>query len=39
MVPCIRLVNADNPLGLDPNDAHGKDDIIAVNELHVEGVS
>jgi cytochrome c oxidase subunit II len=32
----IRLVNADNPLGLDPNDAHGKDDIIAVNELHVE---
>jgi cytochrome c oxidase subunit 2 len=32
----MRLVNADNPLGLDPADSHGTDDIIAVNELHIE---
>ena len=32
----IKLVNADNPLGLDPADSHGKDDIIALNELHLE---
>ena len=27
------LVNADNPLGLDPNDPDGKDDIVSVNTL------
>jgi len=32
----IKLVNADNPLGLDPSDPHGKDDIIGLNELHLE---
>lgn len=29
------LVNANNPLGLDPNDAAAKDDLISKNELHV----
>lgn len=29
------LVSASNPLGLDPNDPDGKDDIISKNELHV----
>ena len=32
----IKLVNADSPLGLDPSDPHGNDDVIALNELHVE---
>lgn len=29
----IKLVNADNPLGLDPADPNGADDIVSVNEL------
>ena len=29
------LISASNPLGLDPNDPNGKDDIITSNELHV----
>lgn len=29
------LVSASNPLGLDPSDAAGKDDVIAKNELHL----
>lgn len=30
-----RFVNSSNPLGLDPQDPAGKDDIVAKNELHV----
>lgn len=30
-----KLVNADNPLGIDPDDEAGKDDLVSVNELHV----
>jgi cytochrome c oxidase subunit 2 len=29
------LISADNPMGLDPDDAAGKDDIITVNQLHI----
>ena len=29
------LVNNSNPIGLDPNDPAGKDDIVTVGELHV----
>ena len=29
------LVNAQNPIGLDPNDPVGKDDVVAINELHI----
>jgi len=29
----IKLVNAGNPLGLDPNDALGQDDIVSINAL------
>jgi cytochrome c oxidase subunit 2 len=29
------LISADNPLGLDPEDAAGKDDVVAVNNLHI----
>jgi cytochrome c oxidase subunit 2 len=32
----INLVTDDNPLGIDPSDPHGKDDVIALNELHLE---
>ena len=32
----LNLVTADNPLGLDPADPHGKDDIVTLNELHVQ---
>lgn len=32
----LTLVSTDNPLGLDPNDPRGKDDVVALNELHVE---
>lgn len=32
----VSLVNATNPLGLDPSDPDGKDDVAALNELHVE---
>ena len=31
----IKLVSADNPLGLDRNDADAKDDITDINQLHV----
>ena len=31
----VHLVNANNPLGIDPNDADGKDDIVSVNECNV----
>jgi cytochrome c oxidase subunit 2 len=31
----IELVTNSNPLGLDPNDPAGKDDIVVLNELHV----
>lgn len=30
-----RLINASNPLGIDPNDPAGKDDLVAKNELHL----
>jgi cytochrome c oxidase subunit 2 len=29
------FVNASNPLGIDPNDAAGKDDLLSKNELHI----
>jgi cytochrome c oxidase subunit 2 len=32
----LTLVTADNPLGIDPTDPHGSDDILALNELHLE---
>ncbi len=32
----INLVSPDNPLGLDPTDPHGKDDIATINELHLQ---
>jgi len=31
----IKLVSADNPLGLDRNDADAKDDLTDINQLHV----
>ena len=31
----ISLVSNSNPLGLDPNDPAGKDDIVTTGELHV----
>jgi cytochrome c oxidase subunit 2 len=31
----MRLVTADNPFGVDPNDAAGKDDVTVMNEIHV----
>ncbi len=31
----LALVTGNNPLGLDPNDPAGKDDIISKNELHL----
>ena len=30
-----RLVGASNPIGLDPNDPAGKDDITTINQLHI----
>jgi cytochrome c oxidase subunit 2 len=31
-----QLINAEsNPLGLDPNDPHGKDDIVTLNQIHL----
>jgi cytochrome c oxidase subunit 2 len=30
------LVSATNPMGLDPDDPHGKDDIITLNQLHLQ---
>lgn len=32
----ISLVSPDNPLGLDPADPHGRDDVATINELHLE---
>jgi len=32
----VDLVTSTNPLGLDPNDPNGKDDIVTLNQLHVE---
>ncbi|HSP34713.1 MAG TPA: hypothetical protein VLU46_10395 [Thermoanaerobaculia bacterium] len=31
----VNLVSPDNPLGLDANDPHGKDDVATINELHL----
>jgi cytochrome c oxidase subunit II len=31
----VSLVSNSNPVGLDPNDPAGKDDIVVLNELHV----
>lgn len=31
-----KLVSATNPLGLDPDDPNGKDDIATVNQMHLE---
>ena len=31
-----KLVTSTNPLGLDPNDPQGKDDIATLNQLHLE---
>lgn len=30
-----KLISANNPIGLDPNDPAGKDDLVSVNEMHV----
>lgn len=32
----VDLVTSTNPLGMDPNDPAGKDDIVTLNQLHVE---
>ncbi|HEY3052509.1 MAG TPA: hypothetical protein VGK04_03885 [Thermoanaerobaculia bacterium] len=32
----VNLVTSTNPIGLDPNDPAGKDDIVMLNQLHVE---
>lgn len=32
----VNLVSSTNPIGLDPNDPAGKDDIVTLNQLHVE---
>src|SRR6476469_7285379 len=32
----IKFVSSTNPIGLDPGDPAGKDDIITLNQLHVE---
>jgi cytochrome c oxidase subunit 2 len=32
----IKLVTSSNPLGLDLNDPHAKDDIVTLNDLHLE---
>ena len=29
------LISSGNTLGLDPNDPHGKDDIVSLNEMHL----
>ena len=31
----IDLIGGDNPLGLDPEDKDGKDDIVTINQLHL----
>lgn len=32
----VKFITASNPLGIDPEDINGKDDIVAVNEMHLE---
>ena len=32
----VKFVTAENPLGIDPSDPHGKDDIASLNQLHIE---
>jgi cytochrome c oxidase subunit II len=32
----VKLVSSTNPLGLDPNDPAGKDDVVTLNQLHLE---
>lgn len=32
----VKLVDSTNPLGLDPNDPAGKDDVATLNEMHLE---
>jgi cytochrome c oxidase subunit 2 len=32
----VKFVDSANPLGIDPADPHGKDDISSLNQLHVE---
>jgi cytochrome c oxidase subunit 2 len=32
----VKLVSSTNSIGLDPNDPAGKDDVVSLNELHVE---
>ena len=32
----VNLVSSTNPIGLDPNDPNGKDDVVTLNQLHVE---
>ena len=32
----VKLISASNPLGLDPADPDGKDDIFSLNQLHLE---
>src|SRR3954465_1134637 len=31
----VELIGGDNPLGIDPEDKDGKDDIVSVNQLHI----
>jgi len=31
-----KFMSASNPVGLDPNDPNGKDDIVTINNLHLE---
>jgi cytochrome c oxidase subunit 2 len=32
----VRHVSASNPLGIDPEDPHGKDDVTTLNQLHLQ---
>jgi cytochrome c oxidase subunit 2 len=32
----VKLVTSSNPLGLDPNDPTAKDDVVTLNELHMQ---
>jgi cytochrome c oxidase subunit 2 len=32
----VKLITSSNPLGLDPNDPTAKDDIVTLNQLHME---
>jgi cytochrome c oxidase subunit 2 len=32
----IKLVTSSNPLGLDPSDPRGKDDVVTLNQLHMQ---